>query len=515
MPSLEFRCQMHASSPQSHNGFAPAVLSPRVNPSEEDKDAEDDDEEEEAGSRMHTCCITELRTSEEPAKLRPRGAARILLPAVSRSSSPADNNNFPTEGKFHKFSFARGPPVFGDEHLSPSAVFRRRVSDPCGGGRRRSSLRFLGLPVRLPTALVSFFFLFLSSSLFYPHDGCVYPPPHLSVVPSSRSTAFSDSVSWSLFPLCRGAASFFPSWTAEAVYISPSRGSVRDSRPGVLPPEPPSRGFSDLFFASASSSPAAGTRRVRPRQSPQSLCPPSRCSSGSLRRGLAPRHVARDLSYLASSLPSRKASPPPALASGSQRRDGERAASSVLGFLRSRPCTRGRCLLSAVDSRGASSFLGSQEASPVEAYGRQRKAGNPFGCRPDRGSALSSLSSDDFSSVSTHDASEQRACSSSSSSSLPQYCLSVSATQRLPTRTVVIGRGAEAAAYHDFYFPSSASLSPPSSVIPPGSWREGFPVLLGGSHPLVLQTMVNSDTRDVGATVEQVRRISSLPRSGH
>nr|CEL66733.1 TPA: 4-hydroxy-3-methylbut-2-en-1-yl diphosphate synthase, related [Neospora caninum Liverpool] len=93
--------------------------------------------------------------------------------------------------------------------------------------------------------------------------------------------------------------------------------------------------------------------------------------------------------------------------------------------------------------------------------------------------------------------------SSSLSSSEPgppsSYCVSTASTQRLSTRTVVVGRGALAAPYHDFFASSSSS----SSLTPPGSWREGYPVLIGGSHPLVVQTMTNSDTRDVQATIRK------------
>ncbi|KYK70589.1 4-hydroxy-3-methylbut-2-en-1-yl diphosphate synthase [Toxoplasma gondii TgCatPRC2] len=100
-------------------------------------------------------------------------------------------------------------------------------------------------------------------------------------------------------------------------------------------------------------------------------------------------------------------------------------------------------------------------------------------------------------------------CASEPASS-SSYCVSVASTQRLPTRTVVVGRGAHAAPYHDFF--SSAS-SASSALPPPGSWREGYPVLIGGAHPLVVQTMTNSDTRDVQATVEQIRKCAEAGAS--
>ncbi|PFH37838.1 zinc finger, C3HC4 type (RING finger) domain-containing protein [Besnoitia besnoiti] len=101
-------------------------------------------------------------------------------------------------------------------------------------------------------------------------------------------------------------------------------------------------------------------------------------------------------------------------------------------------------------------------------------------------------------------ASESRLFSSCESS---PYCVSVSATERLPTRTMVVGRGAHAAPLHEFYSSAcapAASQAAASKAL--GSWREGYPVLIGGAHPLVVQTMTNSDTRDVNATVEQARR---------
>ncbi|KEP66165.1 UNVERIFIED_CONTAM: 4-hydroxy-3-methylbut-2-en-1-yl diphosphate synthase [Hammondia hammondi] len=100
-------------------------------------------------------------------------------------------------------------------------------------------------------------------------------------------------------------------------------------------------------------------------------------------------------------------------------------------------------------------------------------------------------------------------CDSEPASS-SSYCVSVASTQRLPTRTVVVGRGAHAAPYHDFF---SSSSSASSALPPPGSWREGYPVLIGGAHPLVVQTMTNSDTRDIQATVEQIRRCAEAGAS--
>ncbi|KDD73287.1 GcpE, partial [Helicosporidium sp. ATCC 50920] len=64
-----------------------------------------------------------------------------------------------------------------------------------------------------------------------------------------------------------------------------------------------------------------------------------------------------------------------------------------------------------------------------------------------------------------------QAAASEAAATTPKYCESVFQTRRRPTRTMQVGK-----------------------------------VLIGGSHPVRLQTMTTSDTRDVEATVAQVKR---------
>lgn len=101
-----------------------------------------------------------------------------------------------------------------------------------------------------------------------------------------------------------------------------------------------------------------------------------------------------------------------------------------------------------------------------------------------------------------------------------RYCCSVSSTQRLPTRTVVVGGGEAGAKAFDLL--QAASLSAQQQLVrqlaqhhrhrlqqaQPAGRNDDFlhlegGVLLGSSHRLAVQTMANSDTRDVDATVQQ------------
>lgn len=106
-----------------------------------------------------------------------------------------------------------------------------------------------------------------------------------------------------------------------------------------------------------------------------------------------------------------------------------------------------------------------------------------------------------------------------------RYCCSVATTQRLPTRTVVIGGGAAGAEAFDLLhgkpLAAQQQLLRQHQLIRPqqdvkqeskGFLRSGGGgVFIGSSHRVAVQTMANSDTRDVEATVQQVGCGGSSP----
>ncbi|PHJ22257.1 4-hydroxy-3-methylbut-2-en-1-yl diphosphate synthase [Cystoisospora suis] len=549
---LPRRGQMLAGSLPRHNRNAPPVSSPggSMNPSTANN-AEEDDKNEEgtAPSYTSTCCMTEVGVSERPAKITWRRAQRVFDAASWSSSCSSDNkDSVPKKGGlFESCPLSRHFPVSRTDLLSPSVALRRSGLSPRCGDRLGRMLRFFASPPRLPIlVLVIFFLINILSSFFSSLLNRFASSSHpLSAVPNAAAVTppatFSEGFFLFSFFLVsvEGKTSLFPFWIAEAVYVPPIGRSLDCLLPGVLPLSRVKQqdDFRELFSGSSSFFPSSTnvlTSFSPPHQTRQSLCStPSTLSSkddASLSRPSSLLHRAsRYMPYLSSVLPSRNAHVDK-WENLSQPRICERelrggVRSSIPGFLNFHSFLRERCLPStAVDSRRVSSlFLSSQLLYPTEPSAYQRLGGSlakpPGPPSPMKSFRPSSSLSDATTSslFSTNEASNQHtssissSTSSSPSSSVPRYCMSVSSTQRLPTRTVVIGRGEKAAAYHEFYFSSSASSkssssSSPSSILPPGSWREGFPVLLGGSHPLVLQTMVNSDTRDVDATVEQIRK---------
>lgn len=95
------------------------------------------------------------------------------------------------------------------------------------------------------------------------------------------------------------------------------------------------------------------------------------------------------------------------------------------------------------------------------------------------------------------------------------YCKSVVAPERLPTRTVVIGGtqldGSDSNEFFDLM--NGKSLETQKRLLEERakssltnrkpSASHSSPLLLGCLHPVAVQTMTNSDTRDVDATVQQ------------
>ncbi|KAL8453559.1 hypothetical protein Emag_001778 [Eimeria magna] len=97
------------------------------------------------------------------------------------------------------------------------------------------------------------------------------------------------------------------------------------------------------------------------------------------------------------------------------------------------------------------------------------------------------------------------------------YCCSVSSTQRLPTRSVVVGGGAAGSEAFDLLHGQPAAvqqrlleqkLQKQQQQGEEEAGRRGV-VLMGGAHRLAVQTMANSDTRDVEGTVKQVLRCAA------
>lgn len=104
------------------------------------------------------------------------------------------------------------------------------------------------------------------------------------------------------------------------------------------------------------------------------------------------------------------------------------------------------------------------------------------------------------------------------------YCSSISSTQRLPTRTVVVGGGPGAAKAFDLLNGKPLAeqkqllhqhqLSREDSQTQQGAQGLASPegsVFIGSSHRVAVQTMANSDTRDVEATVQQVSCFAARP----
>ncbi|KAL8446189.1 hypothetical protein Emed_005144 [Eimeria media] len=97
------------------------------------------------------------------------------------------------------------------------------------------------------------------------------------------------------------------------------------------------------------------------------------------------------------------------------------------------------------------------------------------------------------------------------------YCCSVSCTQRLPTRSVVVGGGPAGSEAFDLLHGQPAEVQQRllqqklSKLQQQGEEDAGGQgvVLVGGAHRLAVQTMANSDTRDVEGTVKQVLRCAA------
>ncbi|KAL8431744.1 hypothetical protein ACSSS7_005070 [Eimeria intestinalis] len=102
------------------------------------------------------------------------------------------------------------------------------------------------------------------------------------------------------------------------------------------------------------------------------------------------------------------------------------------------------------------------------------------------------------------------------------YCCSVSSTQRLPTRSVVVGGEAAGSEAFDLLHGQPAAVQ--QRLLQQKQQHQqqqqqqqqvgeeaggGGVVLVGGAHRLAVQTMANSDTRDVEGTVQQVLRCAA------
>lgn len=83
---------------------------------------------------------------------------------------------------------------------------------------------------------------------------------------------------------------------------------------------------------------------------------------------------------------------------------------------------------------------------------------------------------------------------------IPKYCESIHQTRRRPTRTVTV-RAPSCFASTRLLLPCQAYHSALLNML---LQLQVGPVKIGSEHPIALQTMTTTDTRNIQATVDQV-----------